>query len=220
MKGGLFQHLDAQAQSDLQANSHVRLYPKGALLFVEGQPVGGVFVLCRGRAKLTVVTPQPRPLIVRIAKTGDTLGVSALILNVPYEATAEIMEPTRVQYISGSDFVRFLRTNENFALSVMEQLSTELHAATRHMISTCGARTNRGKLARLLLDSASCEVTSTPNGVWFQLGLTHEEISGLIGSSRETVSRLLSDFRDRGLIQTDGKFVSLSDPNQLKALLT
>lgn len=219
MKEGLFRHLDAQAQADLQAICHVRLYRKGTRLFVEGQRARALFVLCRGRTKVTAATSLGRSLLVRIVKAGEVLGMNAVILNQPYDTTAEAIESAHAQYITQSDFQRFLRTHSEIFPCVIEQLSSELRGAYRHMICAFTARTARARLAKFLLDWAYSEALPTSNGLSFQLGLTHEEISGMIGSSRETVSRLLSDFRDRGFIQTKGKLISVPDTNQLKALL-
>src|SRR3954464_7504197 len=75
------------------------LYPKGSVLFVEGEDPRGVFVLCSGRAKLTTSSSEGKTLIVRIAEPGDIIGVSSSILNKPYELSAETIEPAQVTFM-------------------------------------------------------------------------------------------------------------------------
>lgn len=219
MTGGLFQHLDDQAQADLHAICHVRLYPKGARLFAEGQHARGLFSLCRGRAKLAVANSRGHWAIVRVATAGEVLGLREVMTNQPYEATAQTLEPTQVQYVERRDFHRFLRAHESISLRVIEQLSRELCSAYRHIVCALADGTTRAELARLLRNFANSEALPASDGVSFQLGLTHEEMSGIIGSSRETVSRVMSDFQAHGLIQIQGRFICVPDVDQLRALL-
>ena len=81
------------------------------------------------------------------------------------------------------------------------------------------ASTARAKLAGLLLDWADQAAKRAASDVHFQLRMTHEEIGELVGSSRETIARILSDFRRRGLIQSEGRSITISDRSKLEALL-
>ena len=220
MKSGPFEVGGLLGLEEFQSIGRVHLHPKKARLFTAGQAAQGLFVLMEGRAKLSVATSQGRSVIVRIGQPGEALGLSAVLLNQPYEASAWTLEPARVFHVDRLAFLRFLRTHEGVALRVMKQVSLEIRKAYKHIVSGSVATSVRAKLAGFLLDMADDEAMPTPEGLSFHLGLTHEEISGLIGSSRETVSRMLSDFRKGGLIRTDGTLVHLPDVNQLRALLS
>src|SRR6266487_847995 len=85
--------------------------PMGSLVFVEGEQPRGVFILCRGRAKLTTSSSEGKLLIVKIAEPGEVLGASATILGKPYEVSAETIEPAQLNFIKRDDFLKFLNTN-------------------------------------------------------------------------------------------------------------
>lgn len=194
-------------------------YPKGALLFVEGEQPRGVFILCGGRAKLTTSSTEGRTLIVKIAKPGEILGVSAAILGKPYEVSAEMLEPSQVSFIRREDFLRFLNAYSEACMHTAEQLSEKYEAAQREIRSLGLAHTTSEKLARLLL-GWSDEGETTPEGTRMQVLLTHEEIGQMIGTTRETVTRLLSDFKRKKLISVKGSSLFLLARQQMQDMVS
>ena len=216
----LFCRLGPEALRELNAIRQTSVYPKGALLFVEGQPCRGLFVLCSGHAKLTASSPRGRSVIVRIARAGEVLGLSAVISNTPYEVSAETLVPAEANFLPREGFLRFLQNNGEVSVRVDHYLSVELQRAYNQVVRIALAPTARAKFAGLLLDWAEREGQPATKGTRFQLRLTHEEIGELIGSTRETVTRLFNDFRRRGLIKTNGTLVSVPDQGKLKAFLS
>ncbi|HET7437105.1 MAG TPA: Crp/Fnr family transcriptional regulator [Thermoanaerobaculia bacterium] len=183
-------------------------YPKGALLFVEGEQPRGVYILCGGRVKLTTTSTEGRTLIVKIANHGEILGASAAILGKRYEVSAETLEPSQVSFIRREDFLRFLNAYPEACMHTAQQLSEKYEAAQREVRSLGLAHTTSEKLAKLLL-GWSAEGESTPQGTRMQVLLTHEEIAQMIGTTRETVTRLLSDFKRKKLISVKGSSLFL-----------
>jgi len=216
----LFCRLGPEALRELNAIRQTSLYPKGALLFVEGQPCRGLFILCSGRAKLTASSPGGRSIIVRVVEAGEVLGLSAAISSTPYEVSAETLAPAEANFLPREGFLRFLENNGEVSVRVAQCLSVELQRAYSQVVRIALAPTARAKFAGLLLDWADREGQSLSKGTRFQLRLTHEEIGELIGSSRETVTRLFNDFRRRGLIKTSGAFITIPDQFKLRALLS
>jgi len=90
----LFCNMAASAIAAVDAIKFTGVYPKGSLLFVEGEMPRGIFILCSGRAKLTTSSSEGKTLIVKIAEVGEVLGASSTILGKPYEASAETIEPS------------------------------------------------------------------------------------------------------------------------------
>ncbi|MFQ5662609.1 MAG: Crp/Fnr family transcriptional regulator [Terriglobia bacterium] len=215
----LFCQLAAEALPALNAIRQTSLYPKGAVLFVEGQPCRGLFILCSGKAKLTASSPHGRSVIVGVAGAGEVLGLSAVMSNAAYEVSAETLEPAQVNFLPRDDFLRFLQTYGEVSVRVAQHLSMELRRAYHQVARIALAPSARAKLVGLLLEWASREAEPASPGVRFQLPLTHEEIAELIGSSRETVTRLLSEFRRKGLIRTRGTVITLLHPAKLKAIV-
>lgn len=179
------------------------VYPKSATLFIEGQLPRGVFVLCAGKAKLSTSSSEGKTVILNVAQAGDVLGLNATISNRPYELTAEMMEPGQANFIPRDALLRFLCENGEVALRVAEQLSRNYYAAFEEVRMLGLASSPSEKLAKLLL-SWSAGVAKTADPSHIQLTLTHEEIAEMIGTTRETVSRLFSEFKKKQLLQLKG----------------
>lgn len=216
----LFCSLGLDALAELDRIRQTSAYPAGAVLFVEGQPCRGLFILCSGKAKLTTSSVRGRSLIVRVAEGGEVLGLSAAVSNSAYDLSAETMEPTQASFLPREGFLRFLHKHGEVSVRVAQHLSLELYRAHRQMARIALAPSALAKLAGLLLEWAGSDLQPPPKGSAFQLALTHEEVGELIGSSRETVARILSQFRRQGLVQVKGTLVTLLDPARLDALTT
>src|SRR5688572_20108722 len=155
-----FCNMAAEPEEALDTMKFTGPYPKGALLFVEGEQPRGIFILCRGKAKLTTTSGEGRTLIVKIASPGEILGVSAAILGRPYEVSAETLEASQVSFIRRDDFLRFLNAYPEACMHTAQQLSEKYEAAQREIRSLGLAHTTSEKLARLLLEwTASGEDT-------------------------------------------------------------
>jgi CRP/FNR family cyclic AMP-dependent transcriptional regulator len=214
----LFCNLPAEAIQRLSEITASATYPKGATLFVEGQPARGVFILCAGHVKLSTSSSDGRTLILSISEPGDLLGLPATISGRPCEVTADVIEPSQANFISQADFLNFLREHGEAALRVAQELSESYQTAFAEMRTIGLSHSAREKLARFLLEWSAHHASD--NGVIkFSLTLTHEEIAQMIGASRETVTRLFADFKKKNLLQIKGSSVILRDKLGIERLL-
>lgn len=214
----LFCHLSDAATRAMAAITSSAAYPKGATLFVEGQPARGVFILCNGRVKLSTSSADGKTLILRIAEPGEVLGLPATVTGTCYELTADVIEPAQANFIARNDFLNFLKDNGEAALRVAQQLGETYHSAISEM-RTIGLSHSAGeKLARFLLEWAA-NYPEDKGQVRIKLTLTHEEIAQMIGSSRETVTRLLADFRKKQLLQVTGSTLLIKNKSALESLV-
>lgn len=204
---------------DLEKIKFTGVYPKGSLLFVEGEKPRGVFILCSGRAKLTTSSSEGKTLIAKIAEPGEILGVSAAILGTSYELSAETLEPSQVNFIRSEDFLRLLEHHGDASRSTATHLSATIQAAQRQIRALGLTQTTTEKLARLLLDWCD-KGEKTPQGVRLKVLLTHEEIAQRIGTTRETVTRLISDFKRKKLIAVKGSTILVQAPSGLNEMVT
>lgn len=196
------------------------LFPKGAMLFVEGQSPRGLFMLCAGRVKLAAGSSDGKSLITRIAEPGEVLGLSETISGRPYMATAETLVPCQVNFIKREDFLRFLSEHHLACLRVAEHLSNNCYSANEQVRSLGLSHTAAEKLAKLILEWCARDGKPSDRGIQLKLTLTHEEIAQLIGSSRETVTRLLSDFKSRQLLYVKGSTFIVRSPAALEAMVS
>jgi CRP/FNR family transcriptional regulator len=214
----LFCNLTVQATQRLNDIKSTAVYPRGAMLFIEGQQPRGVFVLCVGKAKLSTSSREGKTIITKLSESGDVLGLNAVISNRPYEVTAEMMEPGQANFIARDALLHFLREYGEVALRVAEQLSRNYYTAYEE-IRTLGLATSPSeKFAKLLLSWSS--KTTHPDGITsVKLTLTHEEIAEIIGTTRETVSRLFSEFKKKQLLQLKGSTLVLRNLPALEKIV-
>src|ERR1700687_4448504 len=199
----LFCNLPVPAVQRLNEIRSTAVYPKSAMLFIEGQQPRGVFVLCAGKAKLSTSSAEGKTIITKISDAGDVLGLNATISNRPYEVTAEMIEPGQANFIARDALLSFLREYGEVAVRVAEQLSRNYYTAYEEVRMLGLASSPSEKLAKLLLSwSANAAKSADPSHI--KMTLTHEEIAEMIGTTRETVSRLFSEFKKKQLLQLKG----------------
>ncbi len=212
-----FCHLPETAAAELQLLKVSHEYSRGSTIFMEGQPPRGVYLLCAGRVKLSTYSEEGKAIILRIAEAGEVLGLSAVISGRPYEKTAQATDSCRVSFIKKSSFLDFVQTHHEAALNALKQLSSNYHKAHLQICSLGLSASAGDKFARLLLQW--CE--RSPNGDLVRISPTHThgEIGEMIGTSRETVTRLFKDFRDRRLITFSKTELCILDRARLKAAI-
>lgn len=202
----------------LSGASHLSTYPGGAVLFVEGQMPRGAFVLCSGKAKLSTTSREGKVLILKIAEAGEVLGLSAVIAGEPFELTAETAGPCQINYVERETLIRLMEKNGEMGLHASKALSREFQSAYRDIHDLVLARSSAGKLARLLLSWTPIREKFEPPEIRVRASLTHEEMAQMIGSSRETVTRLLTDLKKKQFIRQDGSTLVIRNRTALEAL--
>ncbi len=194
-------------------------HPKGAILFVEGEPSRGVLVLCSGRVKLFTSSAQGKTVILGFAHPGAILGLAGTLSGQPHEVWGETTEPTQTGFVERRRFVGMMRRHGELAVQVAVQLGESYCSAIEGIRVMGFSRFASQKLALFLLDW--CE-SNRPlhDEAGARFTLTHEEIAQVIGVSRETVTRLLSGFKKKGLIQWKGGSLVLIDRAALESSAT
>lgn len=215
-----FCNMQGQSIGTLDRIKFTATYPKGSLLFVEGEKARGVFVLCAGKVKLTTSSSEGRTLIVRIVEPGEVLGASAVLLSRVYEMSAETLEPSQVNFIRTEEFMSWIQNDRDAMMSVARQLSGDYYNAQREIRSFGLAQTTSEKLARLMLDWCDQRGEQTDKGIRLKVLLTHEEIAQMIGTTRETVTRLLTSLRTRKVVDVKGSTFHIVHPEALEAMVT
>ncbi len=215
-----FCDLSLSAQEHLNKVKCRASYPTGAKLFHEGQPPRGVFVLCTGTAKLWTSSSNGRTIIIRIAHSGDVLGLNAVISGHPYGVSAEMMEPGQANFIPRASLLQLMRDHSEVAVGVSEQLSAVYYTA-HDEVRTLGLTTHPAeRLAKLLL-SWTTNARQNDGGndsLPVKLTLNHEEIGQTIGATRQTVTRLLSEFRRRQMLQLRKSVLCIQDRPALEKI--
>jgi len=205
-----FCNLSPAALRSFEALKYSMPYSEGAVLFLEGQPSPGIFVVSKGRVKLSVRCSEGRSIILRIAGPGDVLGLNATVSGTACQSTAETLEPCEMNFVGRDSFLRFLHEYGEASLRAAQQLSADYNGACEQIRSLGLAHSAPQKLARFLLDWSQ-KGLETKRGTRVRLTLKHEEIGQIIGTTRETVTRTLGEFKGRKLITLHGSTLVIED---------
>jgi CRP/FNR family transcriptional regulator len=210
----------ALSQASLEAFNQIKhpaVFPEGAVIFVEGQTPRGIFMLCQGQAKLSTTSRDGKTFMLRIAKPGEILGLHAVVTGKPYEVTVETMQPSQLDFANREDFLRFLKEHGDAALHAAHHVSRECQDAYDTIRSIGLSHSVSGRVAKFLLASATGgQVTN--GAVRARLSLTHEDIAQLVGTSRETITRILSELRKKEIAELKGYTLVIHDKLALEQL--
>ncbi len=125
----IFCDLEPEALEEFDGIKSLQAYPRGTVLFREGQPARGVFLLCEGRVRLSVCSESGRRMSLRTATAGEVLGLSAALSGGFYEVTAEVLDQVQVAEVRRKDLLHFLHQHCDVCLQVVNLLSEDLHEA-------------------------------------------------------------------------------------------
>lgn len=190
-------------------------YPRGSVMFREGDSADSVYVLCSGRFKVSTTSQEGRTMILRIAGPGSVLGMSAALSKTRHETTAEALEPSRVRVMRTRALEMLLREHPETALGAAKTLAAEYQAAFKEARRIALPETPAGRVACLLLDWME---DGERNSATITMPLTHDEVASMTATTRETVTRTLSRFRKEGIIRSKGVLLTILQPNALQQL--
>lgn len=201
--GGFFRDLSARAISGLELIGSRLRYPGTQVAIREDDQPGSIMLLVKGIVRLSINSQEGRRLILGTAMPGEILGLASAVSNNPYEMTAETQYPCMIQSIPRPAFFAFLALYPAACQNVTRQLCAD-YKRMHQQLRTLGLSSSApAKLGRLLLEWCT-EGKQTVRGTRIQCSLTHGEIGECIGITRETVSRSLNDFKNRGLVELHG----------------
>lgn len=204
----LFDVLDDDDLAQLSKSVKEKEVKRREQVFLPGQPGHVVYVLKAGRIKLSLMTAEGRPLTLDILEPGDIFGEISPTENTRDDTVAEAMEDSYVCEMSQESFAMLIRANPELALRVVE-LMDENRRKFQVRLDELLYQDVPTRLARLLLRLAEEYGTVGPDGIRLRLGLTHEELANLIATTRETLSKFMSEFRARRLVDYDAKQILL-----------
>ena len=194
-------------EGDIQALARLALrkrYPKDSVVFFENEEGDFFFMILDGRIKVTILGDDGREVILSLLGAGDFFGEMALLDNEPRSATAIAVEDSELLSLHRTDFQSVLSDKTSIASSLMRILSGRLRKAN-HQISTLALLDVYGRVARVIVDMAREEGRRLKDGRIAFRRATHQEIANRIGTTRETVTRMLKDLERQGLIHVEGK---------------
>lgn len=215
-----FCSVEPKALDAIERTAFTNIAPPHSILFSEGEAARGVYLLCHGSVKVSMASGDGKTLIMHVAHAGEAMGLASVVAGHEYRLSAETLEPTQVKFIKRDDFVRLLEQFGSICRSACAQLAVQSEHDNEQIRSIALSHSAAEKLAHLIL--GWCDESGRPSeeGTRLQVLMTHQDISQLIGTSRETVTRLLKEFRDRQIIAVKGSTLTVRNRTALEALVT
>lgn len=215
----IFQNLALTELQQINALIIKREYPKGTILFNKGEKADSLCIVRSGRVKLYDLSADGRQQTIRIMKQGDFFGEFALFKDTIRLFYAEAMDDIGLCLIEKASFTELLAQNTKISFSVIQALVDRLADAEKN-VGNLALRSVDQRLASLLYDWVERQGEKTAKGIRITLGLSRAEIANLVGTSRETVSRVFTVMQEEGVLIIDGhKGIIIKDLNRLQALM-
>jgi CRP/FNR family transcriptional regulator, cyclic AMP receptor protein len=199
----IFSELTESDVASLAQLLNRRKYPKDGVVFFENEEGDSFFMIVEGRIKVTILGDDGREVILSMLGPGDFFGEMALLDNEPRSASAIAAEESELLSLSRADF-QGVATKRSITSALIKVLTARLRHAN-HQISTLALLDVYGRVARVILDMAREEGRRLKDGRIAFRRATHQEIANRIGTTRETVTRMLKDLERQGLIHVDSK---------------
>ena len=206
----LFGEMLDEEIDDLTSLAQIKKLSKDTTIFHAGDPADAVFVVASGRIKVVITSTDGKEFILTVLGAGQVFGEMALLESAPRSASVVTLSAVEVLVISRADFQRLLDSNPRISQRLMAILSRRLRRANAKMESLAYMDV-AGRLARYLLDLARDHGQRLGNGWVVVRRPTHSDIAHSIGTSRETVSRLINEFEEGFGLVNKGKFTYIRE---------
>lgn len=205
----------------LQIHKHTieRTYRKGTVLFLEGDPGQGFHYVKSGKVKIVKMADDGREHIIKIMGAGEIFAEVLLFNNRPYPATAIAVEESCIGLIKNLDLETLVLNNNELALQLIKALSQRLLYA-QQKIKNLALNDVMARTAEILLRLASEHGQKKGGRIEISLDLSRQDLASLVGTTRETVTRMLSALKKDGVIDFTGQKVSILDEAALRRLIS
>ena len=210
----VFSRLESDELELVCQSSFEKYYQKGEIIFFENDDYGGLYLLVSGRVKLTMLSPEGKEKVLNILQEGDIMGEVSFFDLDPHPITAEAMEDARIVIIPRERLEDIITKKPGLALKIIESLAKKTRLLTsqvRELVFHDAA----GRMASLLSRFADDFGVEINGGKMIDIILTHKEIANLIGSSRVTVTKIINNFIDEGVIKMHKRKIVIIDEEKL-----
>ncbi len=211
---GIFCDLEHTGIKEVSDNKVMNIYKKGHTIFHQGNLPFGLYCVNSGKIKISKVGNDGKESIIRIAKEGDVLGHRSLFSNESYNATATILEDAAICFIDKKFIYKAIQTYPTIAIQLIQKLSREMGAA-ESMTASMSQKNVRERLAELFLMLKQTYGIQEKGRTRLDIKLTRDEMASMIGTASETVIRFISEFKEEGILEQEGKVIFIVDEDKL-----
>ena len=211
----LFSSLKDEEIEAIYKLSVTKKCPKDAIILLEDEEGDTLFVILKGKVKVTTFSESGKEVIFSILNEGDFFGDMSLLDGKPRSATVISIEESELRLIRRSDFNKLIETHPGIALRLLEELTSRLRKADER-IESLALLDVTGRVAGILLQLADERGEKSERSILIKSRPTHQELANMVGTTRETVTRVLKQLENKKYISMDGKNLTIINPEIFK----
>ncbi|MBN1158102.1 MAG: Crp/Fnr family transcriptional regulator [Bacteroidales bacterium] len=208
----IFSHLSPDELTMIPIDQDPDFYRRGSVIYTEGSRIRGFYCIVSGIIKIYKTGFDGKEQIIRFAKKGDIMGFRSTITHEPACTTAQALEDAYIFFVHGDLVLEFVKENGDFALELLQIACKELGEANDY-ITDIAQKTVRERLAEIIIHLLNEFNLDQEN--YLKITLTREELANIVGTATESVIRLLSEFKQDGLIELKGRKIKILDEKTL-----
>lgn len=209
----LFSTLTDEEFSRLQHIFILRAYRRNQIIFMEEETGNYMYLVLTGKVKVAKASSSGKETILAIHKAGDFFGEMSLLDGKTAPATVSAMEDSKIISVSGTDFHKYLMHNEKVLMQIISVLCARLREGWQTQSFSSSKADSRIRMA--IYELARRHGVQDAHGTIIDLKITHQELAEMVGTSRETVTRVIAHLRDEGIIEVDQRRMTLLNPQAL-----
>ncbi len=211
----LFSDMSSEEMESLAQKTRMESVSKKTPIFFPGDPSQQVYLLKEGRVKISRISEEGREVTIALLEPGEIFGELEVLGDAPRDTLAEALDDSKVCVVGKDLFLDMVSQKPQFSFRLTKLIGFRMRKI-ENRVEDLVFKDVPARLADLLLDLAEDYGKKTPEGIFLQIKLTHQEMANLIGSIRETVSAVLGDFKRDGWIAFEGRQIRLLKPDRLK----
>lgn len=201
----------------LLAHTTEQVYKKGEIIFREGAYPTGIFFISGGRVKKYKVDKERREHIIYVANTGELIGYHAILAQDRYPDFAATLEESKIIFIPKENFLEVLNQSTVLTNRLLKTLSHEF-AVLANSVTLFSHKSVRERMALQLIVLREKYKVDFQQGMTVEINLSRDDLANLVGTARENVIRVLSDFKEEGILETKGRKIMITNVNKLIAI--
>ncbi|EMT39690.1 CRP/FNR family transcriptional regulator, anaerobic regulatory protein [Thermoanaerobacter thermohydrosulfuricus] len=213
-----FNELEDKSLEEIHKISTINFFKKGSIIFMEGEKGEAIYFVKSGKVKISKTSSIGKEYIIKIMEKGDVFAESILFVGGEYPATAEAIEDSEVIMLKNKDIENLILKNTEIALSIIKLMAKRLKNVS-YIIENLALRDSIGRTASVLLTFAKERGVNVKEGILLNLNLNRQDLANIIGISRETVTRVLSQMDKEGIIKLNRNKVIIKDIERLREML-
>jgi len=201
----------------LTANKTEQVYKKGEIIFREGAFPSGIFYITEGKVKKYKVDKESREQIIYVANTGELIGYHAILAQDRYPDFAAALEKSRIGFIPKEDFLEALQQSPILTNRLLKTLSHEF-AVLANSLTLFSQKSVRERLALQLIVLREKYKVNFHAGMLVEINMGRDDLASLVGTARENLVRVLTEFKEEDILETNGRKIIVHDVNKLVAI--